>query len=69
MLTLEEMLLRLGLAVVLGLVIGFEREVAGKEGPSDRYDGGSRFGHLLDCRVVPALHHHGYRPRAFRMWS
>ncbi len=31
MLTLEEMLLRLGLAVVLGLVIGFEREVAGKE--------------------------------------
>jgi putative Mg2+ transporter-C (MgtC) family protein len=31
MLTLEEMLLRLGLAMVLGLVIGFEREVAGKE--------------------------------------
>jgi len=31
MLTLEEMLLRLGLAVLLGLVIGLEREMAGKE--------------------------------------
>lgn len=31
MLTLEEMLLRLGLAVLLGLVIGLERELAGKE--------------------------------------
>jgi putative Mg2+ transporter-C (MgtC) family protein len=31
MLTLEEMLLRLGLAIVLGLVIGLEREIAGKE--------------------------------------
>jgi len=31
MLTLEEMLLRLGLAVILGLIIGLEREMAGKE--------------------------------------
>jgi putative Mg2+ transporter-C (MgtC) family protein len=31
MLTLEEMLLRLGLAVILGLVVGLERELAGKE--------------------------------------
>ncbi len=31
MLTLQEMLLRLGLAVILGLVIGLEREMAGKE--------------------------------------
>jgi putative Mg2+ transporter-C (MgtC) family protein len=31
MLTLEEMLLRLGLAILLGLIVGFERELAGKE--------------------------------------
>jgi putative Mg2+ transporter-C (MgtC) family protein len=31
MLTLEEMLLRLGLAVVLGILVGLEREWAGKE--------------------------------------
>lgn len=31
MLTLEQMLLRLGLAVLLGIIIGFEREIAGKE--------------------------------------
>ncbi len=31
MLTLEEMLLRLGLAVLLGLIVGLERELAGKE--------------------------------------
>lgn len=31
MLTLEEMLLRLAVAVVLGALIGFERELAGKE--------------------------------------
>lgn len=31
MLTLEEMLLRLGLAVLLGLIVGLEREIAGKE--------------------------------------
>lgn len=31
MLSLEEMLLRLGLAIVLGLIIGLEREWAGKE--------------------------------------
>lgn len=31
MLTLEEMILRLGLAVVLGAIIGLEREYAGKE--------------------------------------
>ena len=31
MLTLQEMLLRLGLAILLGLVVGLERELAGKE--------------------------------------
>lgn len=31
MLTLEEMLLRLGLAIILGLIVGLEREWAGKE--------------------------------------
>lgn len=31
MLTLEEMLLRLGVAIVLGAIIGLEREIAGKE--------------------------------------
>ncbi|MEK7651115.1 MAG: MgtC/SapB family protein [Patescibacteria group bacterium] len=31
MLTLEQMLLRLGLAVLLGIIIGLEREIAGKE--------------------------------------
>jgi putative Mg2+ transporter-C (MgtC) family protein len=31
MLTLEEMLLRLGVAVVLGAIIGLERDIAGKE--------------------------------------
>lgn len=31
MLTLEEMLIRLGIAVVLGAVVGFGRELAGKE--------------------------------------
>jgi len=31
MLTLEEMLLRLGLAILLGLIVGLEREIAGKE--------------------------------------
>ncbi len=31
MLTLEEMLIRLGIAIVLGAIIGLEREFAGKE--------------------------------------
>jgi putative Mg2+ transporter-C (MgtC) family protein len=31
MLTLEEMLLRLGIALILGFIIGFERELIGKE--------------------------------------
>lgn len=31
MLTLEEMLLRLGAAILFGAIIGFERELAGKE--------------------------------------
>lgn len=31
MLTLEEMLLRLGVAVLLGAIVGLEREMAGKE--------------------------------------
>ena len=31
MLTLEEMLIRLGVAIVLGAIVGWEREVVGKE--------------------------------------
>lgn len=31
MLTLEEMLLRLGAAIILGAIVGFEREIVGKE--------------------------------------